>query len=144
MLSILYTEIDDIKKLKKSVQSFLDNAYDINFLEFIFVTKKFTKEIDALKINCKYVVIEDEKKSVDDCLQNICGEWFWVVNENLILNTKNFDLIFDYYETGIIFGMLDSKLPIVNVETYKKNSNEYSEQDMHRENYLRFVVENIK
>jgi len=60
------------------------------------------------------------------------------------LNTKNFDLIFDYYETGIIFGMLDDKLPIVNVQTYKNNSFEYSEQETHRENYLRFVVENIK
>lgn len=144
MLSILYTEINDIKNLKKSVQSFLNNVYDINFLEFIFVTKKFAKEIETLKLNCKYNIIVDEKKSVDDCLQNISGEWFWVVNEDLILNTKNFDLIFDYYETGIIFGMLDDKLPIVNVKTYKNNSFEYSEQETHRENYLRFVVENIK
>lgn len=143
MLSILYTEISDVKKLKKSVQSFLDNVYDNNFLEFIFVTNKFANEIDAIRINCKYTIV-DEKKSVDEYLENICGEWFWIVKENLILNTKNFDLIFDYYETGIIFGMLDEDLPILNLETYKKNSQQYSEDDMHRENYLRFVLENIK
>ena len=94
MLSIIYDDISDIKKLEKSVRSFLNNVYDKSDIQFIFITEKYFLELKQLQIDCKFKIVND---TIENVVKNIDGDWFWNVSENFIILTKNFDRIFDLH-----------------------------------------------
>ena len=80
--------------------------------------------------------------TIENVVKNIDSDWFWNVSENFIILTKNFDRIFDYYDSGLIFCLNDDeKFPIINLKSLQSNGGNFIDSEIHKENYMRFALE---